>query len=271
MTNWSARLREDLCARAAAYATQAGVASYKSGGSPPTTLFPLAPGGRSHGNFEPQSFAALAANASWRQRLEKPHTRQRGLKPPYDATACELDSCTSSDALLMNVFCYPGAVAGSLATLLGVRGGTTPEFGVAGDVPLRGGRTDATEIDMRLGETNVEAKLTEADFTRRAKPVVDRYDGLNDVFETALLPADGDDYLGYQLIRNVLAVARRPAARFLVLLDARRPDLLREWWTVHTAIKDGGVRARCGFATWQEVAAEVPAPLRAFLSLKYGL
>ena len=88
--------------------------------------------------------------------------------------------------------------------------------------------------------------------------------------------ADGDNgaassYAGYQLIRNVLAVARNPGARFVVLLDGRRPDLLREWWGVYGAIRDADLRARCGFVLWQELAAVAPAPLREFLATKYGL
>jgi len=39
-----------------------------------------------------------------------------------------------------------------------------PEFGYKARVPLLGGRTDRTEVDMKLGRLLVEAKLTESDF-----------------------------------------------------------------------------------------------------------
>ena len=83
--------------------------------------------------------------------------------------------------------------------------------------------------------------------------------------------ADEPDYVSYQLLRNVLAIARHPHRHFRVLLDSRRPDLLREWWTIFGAIRDPAVRSRCGFVLWQELAAACPAPLQEFLVRKYGL
>ncbi|WP_331048922.1 PGN_0703 family putative restriction endonuclease [Gemmatimonas sp.] len=192
-------------------------------------------------------------------------------------SAHEMDSCTSSDALLMNIACYPGAISGGLSTLLGVADGDVPHFGVAGAVPLADGSVDSTEVDMRIGDTNFEAKLTETSFTTKSLAAVERYADLDQVFVREAMPkADGDSrdasaYASYQLIRNVLAVARNPAARFVVLLDGRRPDLLHEWWRVYGAIRDADLRARCGFALWQELAAVAPAPLREFLATKYGL
>jgi len=171
----------------------------------------------------------------------------------------------------MNCFCYPGIVNRELAQLFRVDPETIPQFGVDGAVPLLDGTRDTTEIDMRLGSTNVEAKLTEVDFTQCAKPRLERYAGLDDIFDRSRLPLDGDEYLSYQLIRNVLAIARRPESRFVVLLDARRPDLLREWWKLFSTIRDGGVRDRCSFILWQEVAAAAPRALRKFLGEKYGL
>src|ERR1035437_5469971 len=109
MTQWSDRLREDLCSRAAAYAEKSGVSSYASKGKAAVTLFPLAADGASHGNFAEESYSAINAKPVWRSRLDKSHPRRTNALPaPHDATAKELDSCTSSDALLMNVFCYPG-------------------------------------------------------------------------------------------------------------------------------------------------------------------
>ena len=272
MTIWSSRLREDLCARARSYAEQSRVEFYQSRGAAAVTLFPTLADGTGHGNFSAASFAAIQANPAWRSRLAKPHTRRRTALPaPHDSTAKEMDSCTSSDALAMNVFCYPSVVSADIAQLMGVPPGTTPAFGMPGLVPLLNDRTDATEVDMVLGDTSVEAKLTESTFTARPKAHVERYARLYETFEKDLLPTHGDDYQSYQLIRNVLAVASRRSARFVVLLDARRPDLLREWWVIHTAIRDGSLRARCAFVTWQELAAAAPLPLRSFLELKYGL
>jgi hypothetical protein len=272
MTYWSAALRADLSRLAAAYAGGARVASYRSLGREPVTLFPRAQDGSRHGNFHPSSFSAITADADWAARLKKPHTRRgKALPSPHDSSACELDSCTSSDALLMNVLCYPGVVAGAVAQLLGVTDGARPRFGVPGVVPLNDGTRDATEIDAQIGETNIEAKLTEPDFISRPFAHVERYAGFYEVFEREALPRTDKVYLSYQLIRNVLAVAHRPTARLRVLLDGRRPDLLREWWTLHGAIRQASLRQRCGFVLWQELAAVSPTTLREFLAKKYGL
>jgi hypothetical protein len=137
-------------------------------------------------------------------------------------------------------------------------------------LPLTDGSEDATEIDMRVGSILFEAKLTEKDFTSRSAARVQRYRDLPTHFEVSALPADGAELGGYQLIRNVLAAAHHNAT-LIVLVDQRRPDLLQEWWGIHMAIRDVGLRLRCGFRTWQEVASASAPPLREFLAMKYGL
>jgi hypothetical protein len=123
---------------------------------------------------------------------------------------------------------------------------------------------------MRAGKVVFETKLTEGDFTERPRSHVDRYKSLGEVFDVPLLPCAADTRKGYQLIRNVLAAAAH-GYHFVLLCDARRPDLLHEWWQVYGAIGQAEVRSRCGFLLWQEVAAAAPAPLRIFLETKYGL
>ena len=59
----------------------------------------------------------------------------------------------------------PAPVANrALCSMLGVPSGLAPQFGFRPRIPLRNGRTDRTEIDMKLGDLLVEAKLTETDF-----------------------------------------------------------------------------------------------------------
>jgi hypothetical protein len=77
-------------------------------------------------------------------------------------------------------------------------------------------------------------------------------------------------YLGYQLIRNVLA-AYAEGCSFCVLHDARRPDLREQWFAVMAAVKSADMRTRCKGMTWQELAAWAPQPLQAFLGAKYGI
>ena len=63
----------------------------------------------------------------------------------------ELDTCMSSDALLMNIFCHPGALQnGRVLALLDIEPGATPIFGYRARVPLANGRFDRTEVDMRV-------------------------------------------------------------------------------------------------------------------------
>jgi hypothetical protein len=135
---------------------------------------------------------------------------------------------------------------------------------------LLSGGEDATEVDMRLGSLLVEAKLTERSFTTSPKTHVSRYRQLNDVFSIDSLPGDESHYFSYQLIRNVLAAASA-GAHFLVLIDARRPDLRQEWEAVRAAIRDQSLAERCGLRTWQQVAAAAPEELRVFLDQKYGI
>jgi hypothetical protein len=231
-------------------------------------LFERDASGNAHGNFHPASWKAMRANPNWAGRLEKVHSRASALPQPKRASARELDSCNSSDALLMNCFCFPRIGT----SLLGIASSTSsaPVFGIRAEVSLADGTPDATEIDMEFGGMFVEAKLTEADFTVTSEAHIRRYKKLDACFDVAFLPREEGALLGYQLIRNVLA-AQQHGKGLLVLLDGRRPDLLREWWRIHSAIAHPNLRLRCGVRTWQEVAAASPPTLREFLNAKYGL
>lgn len=265
--NWSTALRNDLIDRARTHASDT-TGFYLSLGSPGTVLFEPGSDG-SHGNFAPESYAEILARPEWESRLHKSHSQKRALPENKRSGARELDSCTSSDALLMNVGCFPGMRV-RIATLLGEPPDAEIEFGVAGQVPLNSGGSDATEIDCRLGSTIIEAKLTEGDFTSKSRETVYGYRDFRSTFVLEHLPQDGTTYSGYQLIRNVLAAAAH-GYRFHVLCDTRRPDLIQGWWAVHSAIADPELRARCGLLTWQELAAIAPGQLRRFLAQKYGI
>jgi hypothetical protein len=121
---------------------------------------------------------------------------------------------------------------------------------------------------MLLGDTLVEAKLTESDFTSRSKAHVFRYSAMREVFDVECLPTDEEHFHGYQLIQNVLAAAQH-RKRFFVLLDYRRPDLLNQWWQVHSAISSSETRGRCGVRFWQRLAAAADPHHRDLLKQKY--
>ena len=224
-----------------------------------------------HGNFLPTTYKAILADPDWHRRLGKHHSHRRDLPARTNGAWGELDSCMSSDALLMNIFCYPQTFSnGRVSQRLGLTADARPGFGFKARVPLNGGRFDRTEVDMKLGELLVESKLTESDFQAKSKEAVEDYRDFAEIFDRRLLPQTREQYLSYQLIRNVLA-AHALEISFCVLLDLRRPDLLEEWHAVMRAVRPVALRLRCKTLAWQELAADLPPRLRRFLAEKYGI
>ena len=261
------QLRQEISARNQARARC--VAHEVSWGPSASVIFEENDG--SHGNFFPASWVRIRNHPVWRKRLAKGYTASRFVPRASDRRRFELDCATSSDALLMNIFCYPRALSRkSLCALLGITPGLTPEFGFRARVPLINGHADRTEIDMKLGDLFIEAKLTESDFQRAPLRLLLRYCGLSDVFDAEQLPIRIDIVHSWQLIRGVLA-AHATGSSFLVLCDRRRPDLVDRWFEVIRAVRNSSLRTRLGILTWQEIGITLPKPLRAFLSEKYGI
>jgi hypothetical protein len=132
------------------------------------------------------------------------------------------------------------------------------------------GKTYRTEVDMKLGILLVEAKLTETDFQDQSRHVVENYRDFETVFDVSALPRSGDQYISYQLIRNVLA-AHAAGLSFCVIADARRQDLTQAWYAVMRCIRNAELRTRCKVLTWQELSAALPRKLPRFLQMKYGI
>lgn len=170
----------------------------------------------------------------------------------------------------MNIFCYPGVTRRMDCRILGLEPEGVPEFGFMPRVPLLSEATERTEADMKLGNKIFEAKLTEGDFQIQRAELVEGYRDLGDIFECRHLPRLGRKYVSYQLIRNVLA-AHALDLDFCTLLDARRPDLLEDWYGIARCIRSATLRARCKVLTWQELSLCVPASLQRFLSVNYGI
>ena len=136
----------------------------------PTVLFFPGQDALLHGNFLNASYDVICGNLEWARWLHKPHPRRTALPAKRRAEAMELDSCTSSDALLMNVLCYLGLfLHDPFVRLMGLPATAEPAlvFGFKPGVPLRCSRTDATEVDLKVEDLLIEAKLTEKDFTRK--------------------------------------------------------------------------------------------------------
>ena len=225
-----------------------------------------------HGNFYAASYRAIVKRAEWVRRLEKSYTASARVPRSRDRRRYELDCANSSDALLMNVFCCPRVLARvELCGLLGVERGVAPEFGVRVGVALRKGQVDRTEFDMRLGGLLVEAKLTETGFQAAPMRLLERYVALEEVFDVEELRCGGNGRVqGYQLIRGALAT-HETGGSYAVLCDARRRDLVEQWFGMMRAVKSLSFSSRLKLLTWQEVAGVLPRGLKGFLEEKYGI
>ena len=224
-----------------------------------------------HGNFLPASWKRIVAHPLWKGRFNKSYTASRYLPRASDRKRFELECANSSDALLMNIFCYPGLLARPrLCALLGILPGLQPEFGFRPAIPRIDGHVDRTEIDMKLGDLLVEAKLTEGDFQRTRLKHLLRYRRIDDVFNADQLPVVNGVVHSWQLIRGVLA-ARAHSAAYFVFCDQRRLDLIDRWFGVMQAVADSALRTRLGILTWQEISVALPGTLRTFLDRKYGI
>src|SRR5215467_2425118 len=176
-------LRRDLCARNTIFAQKNNLTHVTSYGAVPVVVYAPEADGKRHGNFADSSYAEILKRPEWARRMQKIHAQGRRALPRHDRPWKELDSCMSSDALLMNVFCWP-RVCGNrpVASLLGTETTDLPEFGHKARVPRLTGGVDRTEVDMRLGRLLVEAKLTETDFRSQASSIVESYRDLHAVF-----------------------------------------------------------------------------------------
>ncbi len=224
-----------------------------------------------HGNFLPAAYRRILQQPAWKARLAKVYTGSRFLPRKADRTRGELECANSSDALLMNIFCYPGVLRRkAVSSLLGIPSGIRPEFGVRARIPLKNGAQDRSEMDLKLGGLLLEAKLTEGDFQTARCDLVHRYRDLESVFEVDRLPTRNGKYRSCQLIRGALA-AYDHGASFAVVCDQRRQDLVEACFEVLSAVASTELRCRMSVVTWQELAQTVPPKVKAFLAEKYGI
>jgi hypothetical protein len=171
----------------------------------------------------------------------------------------------------MNIFCYRRTVRNpALSSMLGVPSGLVPQFGFRPEIPLQSGRTGRTEIDMKLGDLMVEAKLTETDFQTAPAGMIETYRDLGEVFDSGELMMSGDVVPCYQLIRGVL----RCLCDGRIVLRSLRCEAAgsdRELVFGHA----GGPKLRSALpsaiADLAGLAAVLPNSLQKFLAAKYGI
>lgn len=239
-------------------------------GSVPATLYRQDEEGR-HGNFLAASYRRICAHPDWQKRLRKSYSASRSIVRGWENEYCELDCSNSSDALLMNIFCYPGVLRRrAVCLVLGVEPGLSPEYGFHPELPVLETLPDRTELDMRLGGLFVEAKLTESGSLSAPMRLLRRYRDFEDVFDTGLLATQAGRCRDYQFIRGVLA-AHMHDVSYLLLCDDRGTDWRGRWFQVMNAVRSASLRTRLKLLTWQELGAALPPALQRFLENKYGI
>jgi hypothetical protein len=263
-------LRSELSLRNLRFASVNGFLYERTDGQIPSIIFGRDENGQ-HGNFHPAAYERICGNKEWRKRLDKVHTASRRSWVRANWLWKELDCANSSDALLMNIFCHPEVMTSArVRAMLGIEADATLEFGFKPRTPLRRGRQDNTEIDMKVGDLLIEAKLTESGFQSARFDLISRYRDLEAVFDLSELPLRNGKQSCYQLIRGALA-AYAMGCSFCVFCDARRPDLVQAWYTVMRVVRPFDLRCRLKLLTWQELAAILPRDLQQFLADKYGI
>ena len=135
--NCAASLRRELSQRAEQYARTHALPHCLSYGQPSTVCFEQYCNDSRHGNFLSSTYRAILRNPNWRRRLQKVHSQGRKSLPRQECgVRRELDACTSSDALLMNVFCYPAVFRdGRVGSMLDVSAWSKSRFRIPGTCP----------------------------------------------------------------------------------------------------------------------------------------
>jgi hypothetical protein len=263
-------LRSELSLRSLRLASVNGFLHEQTDGQVPSIIFGRDDHGQ-HGNFHPAVYQRICGDRQWSRRLEKVHTASKRSRVRANWQWKELDCANSSDALLMNIFCHPGVMRSArVQGMLGIGSDATPQFGFKPRTPLQRSRRDNTEVDMKVDNLLVEAKLTESDFQAARFDLIRRYRDLETVFDLSELPMRNGMHRGYQLVRGTLA-AYAMECSFCVFCDARRPDLVEAWYRVMRAVRLFDLRSRLKLLTWQELASSLPEDLQQFLAAKYGI
>ncbi len=68
-----------------------------------------------------------------------------------------------------------------------------------------------------------------------------------------------------------MLAAHASGGSFCLFCDARRPDLIEQWYAVVRTVKECDLRCRLRLATWQELAEALPKGIQQFLAQKYGI
>jgi hypothetical protein len=158
---------------------------------------------RRHGNFHVASYECILQEPSWRRRLAKVHT---SADEHYSAEILVVSSLIPRTARTRSFeHLLPSNDTRYTCNPVSTRGwaGCRAGLWLSSSHPLRSGRYDCTEIDLKLGDLLIEAKLTEHDFQAAPIRLIERYSGLDEVFDIEALEVVHGTVHSYQLIRGI--------------------------------------------------------------------
>jgi hypothetical protein len=209
-------------------------------------------------SFHDKTFYNIINNKSYNKRLSKIH--------PNVPNLLEMQSSNSSDALLMNIFAHPDIKDWKpFCDLLSINSTDNIEFGW--NPVFENEKKYKTEIDVKIGNSIFEAKLTENDFKSKKLNIVLRYVDVQSIIDLKSLTKD-EIVSNYQLIRN-LVTAKKYGYKFHLLIDESRIDLRNEFDKVKKAIIDKSLANSIEIITWQQISTCVTDDLKKFLTEKY--
>lgn len=224
-------------------------------------------------NFIPESFNNIIKHSNWYKRTQKKLEKYPKI--------LEMQSSKSSDALLMNIFCYPDFINWEKPKKLlqinnynCMKFGWNPEFSYEKkkfEYLKKLGKENEfhpSEIDLKIGDSIFEAKLTEKNFGEKEIEIIQKYDGFELVFDETILKKTDNKYINYQLIRNIL-VAQKYNYKFILLVDETRNDLIEYFETTKEAVKNSKLKERIYYKTWQCIIKECEDKLSNYISKRY--
>lgn len=272
MADWINQLRREINLKAMMYAQKNDLPFYMSKGG--TVLFEEYTDKRGfclHGNFLPETYFTVGKKPVWAKLLRKQYQYRNSLPLFRQGGARQVDSSSSTEALLINVLCHPAMHQNrELLDILGVEA-YVPSFAAKCGLKRKAGSDHAFEAHAILSnELIIEAALSETNFCERPKAYIESIEGFFDAFDDFALPQSKFSYMNSRLIQAIL-YARLKGMGFVLLLDARRPDLLDAFRKVQASIKDQDVKGRIHVFTWQSIVDTLPEDLSAFLMEKYGI
>jgi hypothetical protein len=221
---------------------------------------------RTEDNFYDPAFRFITQNPEWAVALEKPH-------PEYSMYN-EVQSASSTMALLMNVFCNPeDEHKKALAAMFRQDKIRQNEivFGHRVELASKKQEGEIAEIDLFLNESSYsQAFLGETDMGNEPKSDLMELRDFTRVFAIGYLPQNNKSYLYSKLIRGMLA-AYQDGYDFRIITDSRRTDLIKGFYNLASSIIDVSFRTKCKPLFWQEMAGVSGVGLQEYLKEKYEI